>query len=106
MGNSAKYWFKALSHPIGGLLDKHPIYSPMIPMTSKLKAALKDFGFCRWCNYERKDGYYEAVYETMSIDNKEYLYALYAEASQLAWKSEFEELMKKFAIPIQRWMGG
>lgn len=87
MGNNAKYWFK------GSIL-----------LTSELKTALLSFGFVEFpLNSKDTDDRHMVVIE---MGDEKYLYFLYAQESQLAWKSEFEQLCKINNIPIAKWMEG
>ena len=89
MGNFARYWFKG-----------------QIPFTNELEKYLRDRGFV--LHYEPiPEGHYTKVYDVWEVKGKpKYLIHIYAEETNVHEKQEFEEKMKEFGVPIQKWMEG
>lgn len=99
MANYAKYWFKqekmSLDSAKKGLL---------IEFTEDMEKKLRSFGFLRTYEFKRNDDEYEAVYDCEEYEEKRYLLLIYTEQTQIGWKDDFESLMEKWNIPIQKWM--
>lgn len=120
MGNEARYWFKQRSSVLlteeqqkknkkwydyiirlGGLID-NGYKGEGIEFTDDIQKSLDELHFARTYDPNSQDGY-EAIYETTEINDKIYLYFIYAKATNSWWKQTFEKFCTDNKIPAQMW---